>query len=221
MGRRSDSTGKGGEQYDVRLRLKEDYRKDASVISALTVPAAGGALVKLNNIVTLQSGRAPAQIDRYAQERQITVQANLYRTALGEATEQADAAVKAIGLSPGYSTAYLGRGKLMAEAFYNFAIAFVLSITFIYMVLAAQFESFIHPVTIMASMFLSIPFGLVSLLVTGQTLNIYAVMGLFLLMGVVKKNAILQVDFTNVLRAAAGRATRRNWRRTALGFGRF
>lgn len=190
----------GGEQYDVRLRLKDDYRKEASVISALTVPDAVGRLVKLSNIVTLTSGRAPAQIDRYAQERQITVQANLYRMALGEATAQADAAIKATGMPPGYTTAYLGRGKLMAEAFYNFAIAFVLSIAFIYMVLAAQFESFIHPITIMVSMFLSIPFGLVSLLVAGQTLNIYAVMGLFLLMGVVKKNAILQVDFTNVLR---------------------
>ena len=191
----------GGEQYDVRLRLKDDYRKDASVISALTVPTAASRLVKLNNIVSLNSGRAPAQIDRYAQERQITVQANLHQMVLGEATAQADAAIKAIEMSPGYSTAYLGRGKLMAEAFHNFAIAFVLSIMFIYIVLAAQFESFIHPITIMASMFLSIPFGLVSLLAVGQTLNIYSVMGLFLLMGVVKKNAILQVDFTNVLRA--------------------
>src|SRR5574337_675206 len=190
----------GGEQYDVRLRLEDDYRKDESVISALTVPAAAGRLVKLNNVVSLNPGRAPAQIDRYAQERQITVQANLYQMALGEATAQADEAVKTLGMSPGYTTAYLGRGKLMAEAFYNFAIAFVLSIAFIYIVLAAQFESFIHPITIMVSMFLSIPFGLVSLLAAGQTLNIYSVMGLFLLMGVVKKNAILQVDFTNVLR---------------------
>ncbi len=191
----------GGEQYDVRLRLVEEHRKDATVISELTVPAANGRLVKLNNLVTLNAGRGPAQIDRYAQERQITVQANLFRVALGEATSQADAAVKELALPPGYGTAYLGRGKLMAEAFYNFAIAFILSIIFIYMVLAAQFESFIHPVTIMASMFLSLPFGLVSLMVAGKTLNIYSIMGLFLLMGVVKKNAILQVDFTNVLRA--------------------
>lgn len=190
-----------GEQYDVRLRLEDDYRKDASVISALTVPTAANRLVKLNNVVHLNQGRAPAQIDRYAQERQITVQANLYQIPLGEATAQADEAIKAVGMPSGYSTAYLGRGKLMAEAFYNFAIAFVLSIAFIYIVLAAQFESFIHPITIMASMFLSIPFGLVSLLIAGQTLNIYSVMGLFLLMGVVKKNAILQVDYTNVLRA--------------------
>ena len=191
----------GGEQYDVRLRLVQDYRKEASVIQELTVPAAAGRLVKLSNLVALNPGRAPGQIDRYAQERQITVQANLFEKPLGEATAIANAAVKELRLPTGYGTAYLGRGKLLAEAFYNFAIAFVLSIAFIYMVLAAQFESFVHPVIIMVSMFLSIPFGLVSLLLAGKTLNIYSVMGLFLLMGVVKKNAILQVDFTNVLRS--------------------
>ena len=89
----------------------------------------------------------------------------------------------------------------MAEAFTNFLIAFVLSLAFIYMVLAAQFESFVHPITIMMSMFLAIPFGLLSLLLWKTSFNIYSIMGLFLLMGVVKKNAILQVDYTNTLRA--------------------
>ncbi|MGH7263174.1 MAG: efflux RND transporter permease subunit, partial [Candidatus Rokuibacteriota bacterium] len=89
---------------------------------------------------------------------------------------------------------------LLAESIRNFLIAFVLSLLFIYIVLAAQFESFVHPITIMVSMFLSIPFGLLTLLLVGKTLNIYSIMGLFLLMGVVKKNAILQVDYTNVLR---------------------
>jgi HAE1 family hydrophobic/amphiphilic exporter-1 len=93
-----------------------------------------------------------------------------------------------------------GRGKLLQESLRNFLVAFALSLAFIYIVLAAQFESFIHPVTIMVSMFLAIPFGLLTLLIVGKTLNIYSIMGLFLLMGVVKKNAILQVDYTNVLR---------------------
>ncbi|HBO85198.1 MAG TPA: AcrB/AcrD/AcrF family protein, partial [Deltaproteobacteria bacterium] len=106
-----------------------------------------------------------------------------------------------MNLAPGYATSFIGRGKLMQEAFYNFMIAFVLSLVFIYIVLAAQFESFIHPVTIMVSIFLSIPFGLLSLYLFGGTLNIYSVMGLFVLIGVVKKNAILQVDYTNTLRA--------------------
>ncbi|MBI4609598.1 MAG: efflux RND transporter permease subunit, partial [Candidatus Rokubacteria bacterium] len=103
-------------------------------------------------------------------------------------------------MPPEYGTVTVGRGKLLAEAIQNFLIAFALALVFIYIVLAAQFESFVHPITIMASMFLAIPFGLLTLLIVGKTLNIYSIMGLFLLMGVVKKNAILQVDYTNVLR---------------------
>lgn len=190
-----------GEQYNIRLRLLQDFRKDANQISNLTVPDSNGSLVKLNNIAKFDYGTSPAQIDRYAQERQITVISNLFGKPLGEAINDANKILKDMNLAPGYATSYLGRGKLMQEAFYNFMIAFVLSLVFIYIVLAAQFESFIHPVTIMASIFLSIPFGLLSLLLFGGTLNIYSVMGLFVLIGVVKKNAILQVDYTNTLRA--------------------
>jgi len=103
-------------------------------------------------------------------------------------------------MPPEYGILLTGRGKLLQEALANFAIAFVLSLCFIYIVLAAQFESFVHPLTIMVSMFLSIPFGILTLKLLDRTLNIYSIMGLFLLMGVVKKNAILQVDYTNVLR---------------------
>lgn len=190
-----------GEQYDVRLRLLEQYRRDSGVIRELAVPGANGTLVRLSNLVTLEGGQSPAQIDRYSQERQITVVSNMYQKPLGEALNEATAILRGMNLPPEYTFLPIGRGKLLAEAFQNFLIAFVLSLAFIYMVLAAQFESFIHPVTIMVSMFLALPFGLLSLLLTGSTLNIYSVMGLFLLMGVVKKNAILQVDYTNVLRA--------------------
>ena len=190
----------GDEQYNVRLRLAADYRKDASQIENLTVPGAEGSLVKLSNITTLVSGTSPAQIDRYAQERQITVISNLFGKPLGEAVTQANVILKEMNMPSAYSASYLGFGKIMQEAFYNFMIAFVLCLIFIYIVLAAQFESFIHPVTIMVSIFLSIPFGLLSLLIFGSTLNIYSFMGMFVLIGVVKKNAILVVDYTNTLR---------------------
>ncbi|MBI3003586.1 MAG: efflux RND transporter permease subunit, partial [candidate division NC10 bacterium] len=190
-----------GEQYDVRLRLLEPYRRESGTIRELTVPGTNDTLVRLSNLVTLESGQSPAQIDRYSQERQITVVSNMYQKPLGEALNEATAILRGMNLPPEYTFLPIGRGKLLAEAFQNFLIAFVLSLAFIYMVLAAQFESFVHPVTIMVSMFLALPFGLLSLLLTGSTLNIYSVMGLFLLMGVVKKNAILQVDYTNVLRA--------------------
>ncbi|MBI5326927.1 MAG: efflux RND transporter permease subunit [Deltaproteobacteria bacterium] len=191
----------GDEQYNVRLRLMADYRKDAGQIENLTVPGANGNLVKLSNITTFVAGTSPAQIDRFAQERQITVISNLFGKPLGEAISQANVILKEMNMPPEYNTEYLGRGKLMQEAFFNFMIAFVLSLIFIYMVLAAQFESFLHPVTIMVSIFLSIPFGLLSLLILGSSLNIYSFMGMFVLIGVVKKNAILVIDYTNTLRS--------------------
>ena len=190
----------GDEQYNIRLRLMADYRKDAKQIENLSVPGADGNLVKLSNITSMVSGTSPAQIDRFAQERQITVISNLFNKPLGEAVNQANGILKEMNMPPAYSASYLGRGKLMQEAFLNFILAFVLSLIFIYIVLAAQFESFLHPVTIMVSIFLSIPFGLLSLLIFGSTLNIYSFMGMFVLIGVVKKNAILVVDYTNTLR---------------------
>ena len=189
------------EQYNVRLRLAQDYRKDSGSIYTLTVPGSDGMLVKLNNVAELTPGTSPGQIDRFSQERQITIISNLHNKPLGEAMADADKLVKEMKLPHEYSTSYLGRGKLMAEAFRNFMIAFVLSIIFIYMVLAAQFESFVHPLSIMTSIFIAIPFGILSLILAGNTLNIYSVMGMFILIGVVKKNGILQVDYTNTLRA--------------------
>jgi HAE1 family hydrophobic/amphiphilic exporter-1 len=191
----------GGEQYDVRLRLAEPFRQDGATLPGLSVPAAGGRLVRLDNLARITRGMSPAQIDRYAQERQITVVANLYEKPLGEAMQEALGLVRELDLPPGYQAIPLGQAKLLQEALWNFLIAFLLALVFIYMVLAAQFESFVHPVTIMVSMFLALPFGLLALVLTGNTFNIYAIMGMFLLMGVVKKNAILQVDYTNVLRA--------------------
>jgi len=195
-----------GEQYDVRLRLREDFRARPDTLNHLYVPARDG-LVKLSNLATLASGTSPGQIERFAQERSVTVVSNLVDTPLADAFREAFAVVRQQKMPPEYGIVTSGRGKLLQEAIFNFLIALVLSLAFIYIVLAAQFESFIHPVTIMVSMFLAIPFGLFTLQVAYRlgaptaTLNIYSIMGLFLLMGVVKKNAILQVDYTNVLRA--------------------
>jgi HAE1 family hydrophobic/amphiphilic exporter-1 len=194
-----------GEQYDVRVRLDERFRAQPDTLSRLFVPGAGG-LVRLSNVATLGSGMSPGQIERYAQERSVTIISNLYGKPLADAFREAFVAVRKQQLPPEYGIVTSGRGKLLQESIQNFLIALVLALAFIYIVLAAQFESFVHPITIMMSMFLSIPFGLLTLTalyalgVPTATLNIYSIMGLFLLMGVVKKNAILQVDYTNVLR---------------------
>jgi HAE1 family hydrophobic/amphiphilic exporter-1 len=126
---------------------------------------------------------------------------NLDNLPLGTAIERVGQFVKEADLPPGYAPMALGRAKTFAETGINFALAFLLSLIFMYMILAAQFESFLHPVTIMLSLPLSIPFALMSLVGLGETLNLYSVIGLFMLFGIVKKNGILQVDYTNTLRA--------------------
>lgn len=191
----------GDEQYGVRLRLQQDFRRNASVISQLYVPSNRVGLVKLNNLVSFTEEKGPAQIERFDRERQVSIVANLEKGfPLGTAVAKMNAKVSELDLPSGYSTKYLGQAKVMQEAVVNFLIALVLSLIFIYMVLASQFESFVHPITIMTALPLSLPFALIALLATGKTLNVYSTIGVFLLMGVVKKNTILQVDFTNTLR---------------------
>ena len=191
----------GDDQYPVRLRLQEDFRKNAEAISQVYIGGGRRGLVSLNNLVRVSEEKGPNQIDRLDRERQVAVVANLDSTLpIGDAVRAMAPKLTAAKLPPGYTTKYLGRAQILAEARANFLMALGLSLIFIYMVLAAQFESFIHPFTIMASLPVALPFGLLSLVATGFTMNIFSAIGVLMLFGVVKKNAILQVDYTNVLR---------------------
>jgi HAE1 family hydrophobic/amphiphilic exporter-1 len=192
----------GDDLYDVRLRLTPEARNRPEVVQGVTVPSQTVGQVRLDNIVNLVPGTGPVQIDRQDRQRQITITGNLAKgRGMGDALADIDAEVTKMGLAPGYTTSVTGLGKMFAEMMDSFKLAFLLSIIGMYMVLAAQFESFLHPITIMLSLPLSVPFALLSLWMSDQFLAIFSILGVLLLFGIVKKNSILQVDHTINLRA--------------------
>jgi HAE1 family hydrophobic/amphiphilic exporter-1 len=191
----------GDELYDVRLRLTPESRNRPEVVRAVTVPSETVGQVQLDNVVNLIPGTGPVQIDRQDRQRQITMTGNLKGKGMGDALTEIGEEVKKLGMPLGYSTGVTGMGKMFAEMMDSFKLAFLLSIIGMYMVLAAQFESFLHPITIMLSLPMAVPFALLSLWLTGQFLAIFSILGVMLLFGIVKKNSILQVDHTINLRA--------------------
>ncbi|MEZ4450306.1 MAG: efflux RND transporter permease subunit [Nannocystaceae bacterium] len=190
----------GAEQYDLWLRLEADDRRDLETLRGLPIAARDG-LVRLEAVADFERERGPAQIDRLGRIRQVEIGANLDGLALGDATERVKEAIAGLKLGPEYEVVFSGRAKILGDTIRSFLVALGLSFLFMYMVLAAQFESLLHPVTIMLSLPLSLPFALLSLLFLGDTLNIYSTFGVFMLFGIIKKNGILQVDYTNTLRA--------------------
>jgi hydrophobic/amphiphilic exporter-1 (mainly G- bacteria), HAE1 family len=190
------------EDYDVQLRLSAQDRLDSAMISRLYVPSSRGGLVRVDNLVDIKEEVSPSRIDRLDRQRQASVRAGV---APGFAlADRLDAMRKAAGemnLPGAYSTIVAGRGRELERTFVEFLWAFLLSIIFMYMILASQFESTVHPLTILLSLPLSVPFALLSLWMLSDTLNLYSALGILVLFGVVKKNAILQIDHMNNLRA--------------------
>jgi HAE1 family hydrophobic/amphiphilic exporter-1 len=193
----------GDEMYSVRLRLDDKFLRDPGAMGDLFVPASGGRLARVSDVALLALDNAPASIDRYNRMRQISVNANLDRLkiTLGDAIDQARGKVGELNLKAGYQVTFGGSAKTLSEAGSDFVLAIILSVAFIYMVLASQFNSFVHPLTIMTALPLSLPAGLLALIAFGMTVNVYSAIGLMMLFGIVKKNSILQVDYTNTLRA--------------------
>jgi HAE1 family hydrophobic/amphiphilic exporter-1 len=190
----------GDEQFSVKLRLDEQFRNDPKRMGELLVPSALGT-VKVSDVARLTLEKGPASIDRYNRQRQISVSANLDRIPLQQAIAATQAKVEELRLKPGYQAVFGGSARTLAEASSDFVIAVVLAIAFIYMVLASQFNSFVYPLSIMTALPLSLPAGLLALMAFGMTVNVYSAIGLMMLFGIVKKNSILQVDYTNTLRA--------------------
>ena len=200
-GQKVSTFNAGTDQYDVRVRSVGEFRTSAEGLQRMIVSSAKVGWVSLDNLVHVEEGTGPSAIDRLNRQRQVTLLANVRPGGSQAAViDQMNQFVQEIGIDPAYKTGLAGRSKELGRAGYYFGLAFLLSFVFMYMVLAAQFESFIHPITILLTLPLAIPFGILSLLMTGQTVNIFSGLGLLLLFGVVKKNAILQIDHTNQLR---------------------
>jgi HAE1 family hydrophobic/amphiphilic exporter-1 len=208
------------DDYDVSIRLMGAYRGDLKTISRLFVSrdsssnavatgaapqvglAPAGGLVRLDNVVRIERAATASRVDRTDRQREVRLRAQI-APGYGQADriEALKQVVAGMNLPAAYTTAVGGKARELEKTFTEFLWVFVLSFVFMYMILASQFESLIHPFTILLSLPLSVPFALLSLWYTGNTLNLYSALGILVLFGVVKKNAILQIDHMNNLRA--------------------
>ena len=190
----------GGRRYDIRMRLEASERGTPGSIEKLYVRAANGDVVELRNLIAVEQGAAPSAITRTNRQRSVAISGSLEGKSLGTALQDAYAVAEEI-LPEGASLGLSGQAEAMTESFGQFGLAMLLGILAIYMVLAAQFESLIHPLTVMLAVPLAMVGALGGLLIGGMTLSIFSLIGIILLFGLVTKNSILLVDYANQLRA--------------------
>jgi HAE1 family hydrophobic/amphiphilic exporter-1 len=192
----------GGEQYEVHVRAQLNDRDSAAAIGRLPVPSRLGPIA-LENVASFATSEAPSDIRRLSRQRQVTVIVNLLPGASQRAVQDDIAlAGEELGLGADYRGEFSGQSRELNRTASAFLTAFALSMIFMYLVLAAQFESWLHPITILLSLPLTLPFALLSLIIFQQSLNVFSALGLLVLFGVVKKNSILQIDRANQLKDA-------------------
>ena len=193
-----------GHRYDVRVRLREQELNRIGQIKSLYVRNNRGERVPLSEVVQVREGKSLAQINRHDRERSIKIFANVQA---GKSQQDALARAKAIAhevLPPDYKVRFVGSSQSFQESFSSLWFVLILGLIVSYMVLASQFNSFIHPVTVLMALPFSVSGAFLTLLAFGHSLNIFSFIGLILLMGIVKKNSILLVDFTNQVRDRGG-----------------
>ena len=189
------------EQYPVTVRLKPGQRDDPNSLGRLLIPSARQGLIRLDSIAKLQRGLGPSRIDRFNRQFSVGIYGNIAPGyGLNEGAAAVQDAIAKSNLPPGYTVGFSGQVKILEETAKNMLLAMALASVFMYMVLAAQFESLVHPFIILTTLPLSIPCALLSLIVTGRSLNLFSALGILLLLGIVKKNGILQIDYMNRLR---------------------
>lgn len=187
--------------YNIRIRLRPENRLNIDDVANLRLSTKTGTFVRLGDVAEVKLSSGPTQIDRESRQRQVIVYANAVGTSPGEIISKVRDLVPELNLPLGYSYKFVGSAQMMQESFAEIGKALVLAIILIYMVLAAEFESFIHPLTIMLSLPFSLIGAILGLLIAAKTINIMALIGVIMLMGLVTKNAILLVDYANQLRA--------------------
>ncbi len=188
-----------GERYDVRVQIRPEDREYIETLELVRVRSASGALVPLRNLVTPRIGGGPVQIDREARSRAITVYGNLEGKAAGEADVEVSRFAAELDISGEYQFEPVGPSKRMRETVSAVSFAFLLALTAIYMILASQFNSFVHPLVIMLCAPLSFVGAFLGLWIAGTTLDVLGQIAFLMLMGIVMKNGILLVDYTNTL----------------------
>jgi HAE1 family hydrophobic/amphiphilic exporter-1 len=196
----------GDEQFDVRVRLNKNNRKNITDISDLmlksTKKASDGSaiIIPVIDVAKISEGVGPSQVNRYARQKEIRIDANLSGELLGNVLAAIQKETAKINFEPGYSVSVVGEGQMQEESFNNILLSLMLAIVFVYIVLAAQFDSFVHPFSIMLALPMAIIGAVIMLLIFGSSLSVISFIGIIMLMGLVTKNGILLVDYTNVLR---------------------
>jgi HAE1 family hydrophobic/amphiphilic exporter-1 len=191
----------GPEQYPVKIRVLEDQRRDIEEIGRLTVPSSTGP-VRIDNIATVERGLGPTTLQRSNRQFTVSLVADVAPGhALDEASNDVRAMLAGLNMPTTMSYRLQGQSKILDETTTNLIMAISLAMIFVYMVLASQFESFLQPIVIMMVLPIAVPFAMFTLWMTGRTLNLWSALGMLLLLGIVKKNSILQVDYANVLRS--------------------
>jgi HAE1 family hydrophobic/amphiphilic exporter-1 len=190
----------GDEDYNIRVRLADRYRLNINDVADIRAPA-GSNFVRLGDVAEVILSSGPTQIDREDRQRQVIVYANAVGISPGEILDKVrDQIMPEVNMPLGYRYKFIGQGDMMATAFDEITKALVIAVIMVYMVLAAQFESFSQPVIIMLSLPFSIIGAILGLMMAGQTINMMSLIGVIMLMGVVTKNAILLVDYANLQR---------------------
>ncbi|MDD4003769.1 MAG: efflux RND transporter permease subunit [Elusimicrobiaceae bacterium] len=191
----------GEELYEVRIRAEAEMRNSIETISAMAIPTEDKKLVRLDSVATIKPAFGPTQIEHTARLRRVTVESNLEGVPLNRAYDICRAEFALQNAPKEYVAMPRGKGKELQKMLASFVTAFAMAFIFIYLILAAQFESFIYPVSIMSVLPLTIPFAIITLFISREPLSMFSILGIFMLVGIVKKNSILQIDYTNTLRA--------------------